>query len=776
MGYGYLGLKTLNEIPVQRLYFSITFKSFIHELHLLDRIPQRTVSSVNRSMVNCLHKNLPFQALAILREQSQLGFVQNIDEVTFALSLKACRGEFKLGYQIHGLAVSGGFVSYLTVSNSLMNLYCKSGHFGIALRIFENLSHPDIVSWNTILSGFEKSEDAFSFARTMNYNGIVFDPVTYTTVLSYCTDGNEFWAGLQLHSPILKHGLESEIFIGNALITLYSRWGRLAEARRVFDEMPKRDLVSWSAMVSGYAQEGDDRLEAVLIFINMMREGTLPDHVSLTGAISACGHEKNLELGRQVHGLTIKLGYDRHLSVGNVLISTYSKCEVIRDAKLVFQFMSSRNVVSWTTIISIDEDAISRFNEMRIDNVYPNEVTFIGLIHAITTQSLLNEGLMVHGLCIKANFLSESTVCNSLITMYAKFESIQESKKIFEELRTREVISWNALISGYAQNGMFKESFLTFLSSLKEMTPNQYTFGSVLNAIGAAEDISLKHGQRCHSTLIKLGLSTDPIVSGALLDMYAKRGSIIESLRVFDETPERTQFAWTAIISAYSRHGDYESVMSLLKRMEMEKITPDSITFLSVLTACCRNGMVDIGLKVFDTMIKDHHIEPHPEHYSIMVDMLGRAGKLKEAEELMNQIPGGPGLTVLQSLLGSCRLHGNIEIAEKVADRLIEMEPTCSGSYVLMSNLYAEKGKWEKVAEMRRGMRERGVRKEIGFSWVDVGKNNIDSLNLFGFSSGDKSHPDSEEICGMADFLGLEMKFWEHERRENKEEKYLDHN
>ncbi|XP_054806259.1 pentatricopeptide repeat-containing protein At4g32430, mitochondrial-like [Prosopis cineraria] len=421
-----------------------------------------------------------------------------------------------------------------------MNMYCKSGHFGIALRIFENLHHPDIVSWNTVLSGFEKR----------------------------------------------------------------------------------------------YAQEGDNRLEAVLTFINMMRDGMLPDHVSLTGAVSACGHERNLELGRQ--------------------------CEVMRDAKLVFQLMNNRNVVSWT-IISIDEDAISRFNEMRIDNVYPNEVTFIGLIHAITTQNLLKEGLiMVHGLCIKGNFLSESTVCNSLITI------------------------------------MFKESFLTFLSALKEITPNQYTFGSVLNAIGAAEDISIKHGQRCHSTLIKLGLSTDPIISGALLDMYAKRGSIIESLQVFSETPERTQFAWTAIISAYSRHGDYKSVMRLFKRMEMEKKTPDSITFLSVLTACCRNGMVDVGLEVFDSMIKDHHIEPNPEHYFCN----GRhAGPCREAKGGRRADESDSRRTWIErtaKFAWSCRLHGNIEIAEKVVDILIEMEPTCSGSYVLMSNLYAEKGKWER--------------------------------------------------------------------------------
>jgi len=267
---------------------------------------------------------------------------------------------------------------------------------------------------------------------------------------------------------------------------------------------------------------------------------------------------------------------------------------------------------------------------------------------------------------------------------------------------------------------MSQEALCTFLSAITESKPNQYTFGSVLSAIGAAADLSLKHGQRCHSYLIKFGLDTDPIVSGALLDMYGKRGNIWESQKVFSETSQKTQFSWTAIISAYARHGDYESVLKFFKEMEREGVRPDSITFLSVLTACSRKGMVDMGCQLFESMVKEYQIELSSEHYSCMVDMLGRAGRLEEAENLVGRIPGQPGLSVLQSLLGACRIHGNVEMGERIADALMEMEPMGSGSYVLMSNLYAEKGQWEKVAKIRKGMRERGVKKEIGFSWVDT--------------------------------------------------------
>ncbi|KAB1209071.1 hypothetical protein CJ030_MR6G025945 [Morella rubra] len=294
--------------------------------------------------------------------------------------------------------------------------------------------------------------------------------------------------------------------------------------------MTRRDLVSWTAMLSGYSQEGDHGLEAIWAFVEMTREGMKLDHVSFVSAVSACGHERTLELGRQIPCLAIKPGYGQHVSVCNVLISTYFKCEFIEDAKLVFRIMNDRNVGSWTTMISVNEEcAMSLFNDMRLNGIYPNGVTFIGLIHALSSGILVKEGQTVHGFCMKTSFLPEPNVCISLITMYAKFKTMQDSLKIFEKLNYREIISWHALISGYAQNGLSQEALRTFLSAIIESKPNQYTYVSVLSAISAAEDISLRHGQRCHSYLKKLRLDTDPIVSGALLDMYAKRGSICES-------------------------------------------------------------------------------------------------------------------------------------------------------------------------------------------------------------------------------------------------------
>ncbi|XP_076901710.1 pentatricopeptide repeat-containing protein At4g32430, mitochondrial-like [Bidens hawaiensis] len=707
-------------------------------------------------MLNLIHQNRPFQALDMFTTQIQHLGVNHIDEVSTALAVKACRGDPKLGSQIHAFAVSSKLDSFLSVSNSLMHMYSKSGQLDRTLVIFNKLDRPDTVLWNTLLSAFKDNENALNFACRMNHLGVSFDAVTYTTALAHCADCEEFVFGTQLHSLVVKNGMQREGFIGNALVTLYAKWGRIAEAEKVFDEMPERDLVSWNAILSGYSQEGSFGIEAFSTFIEMVRLRLKLDHVSFTSAVSACGHARNLMLGKQIHGLALKNWYRTHESVCNVLISTYSKCGCIKDAKLVFNGMVNRNVVSWTTMISISEEhAVSLFNNMRSDDVYPNEVTFVGLIHAICGNDMFKEGLTVHGLCIKSSFFQELVVANSFITMYAKFESINDSIKVFEEIENKVIITWNALISGFTLNKMFQEALKTFLETIVESKPNDYTFGSVLSAIASSESISLRYGQWCHSYLLKLGLNENPIVSGALLDMYAKLGSINESCKVFNEIKDKNQVAWTAIISAHSRHGDYESVMKLYEDVKTESFGPDSITFLSVLPACGRKGMVEKGEEVFGSMVNVYNIEPTPEHYSCMVDMYGQAGRLAEAEDFLGRIPGRVGLPVLQSLLGSCKVHGNMEMGKRVSDALLKMEPRESGSYVLMSNLHAERANWDEVARIRKGMRENNVKKVVGFSWIDV--NNVKG-SCHAFSSDDTSHPRTNEIYRMAWFLGAEMK------------------
>ncbi|XP_020595175.1 pentatricopeptide repeat-containing protein At4g32430, mitochondrial-like, partial [Phalaenopsis equestris] len=393
--------------------------------------------------------------------------------------------------------------------------------------------------------------------------------------------------------------------------------------------------------------------------------------------------------------------------------------------------------------------------------VQPNDVTLVVLANSVSPKHVLQEGEMIHGVCFKTRFFTNVYVSNTLITMYAKLSSMGAARKIFEEMEDKETVSWNSLISGYAQNGLCEEALRAFSSAILYCVPNHYTFASVISAVTSAQTIYLTYGQRCHCRILKLGLSTNEHVAGTLIDMYAKRGSIGESLMAFGETVNRSLISWTAIISAHAKHGSFEIVMKLFGEMLSSNLQPDHITFLAVLTACCCRGIVSVGQKVFDMMVNQFKLDPWPEHYACMVDMLGKAGKLMEAEEFLGKIPNGPGVSALQSLLGACRLHGDMEMGKRVADALMEMEPLESGAYVLMSNIYADAGEWENAASVRRWMRNRGVKKEVGFSWVDVRTGN--SSHMHKFSSDDNTHPLTEEIYGVTESLGMEMRLLEQE-------------
>ncbi|CAL9099720.1 unnamed protein product, partial [Musa acuminata var. zebrina] len=534
----------------------------------------------------------------------------------------------------------------------------------------EKAPDPDL----PLLPGLAQGEE--HFAALMRRAGVPSDPVTFTMVLAFSADLQDLESGQQLHCLVLKSGFDSDVFVGNALITAYSRAACADEAKRVFDEMAVRDLVSWNSLICGLTQDGDYGTEAIEFFLMMVRE---------------------------------------------------------------------------------EENAIPLFNGMRQDGVKPNDVTFVALIFAVSDEHLMREGQMVHGVCFKTGIAAEVNVSNSLITMYAKLKSMEEARRVFDGMHCRETVSWNALLSGFAQNGLREEALEVFSSLIGHCQPNQYTFGSVLSAITAAQTVSLTYGQGCHGRIIRLGLNTDAYVSGALIDMYAKRGSIEEAQRAFDETVVKRLVGWTAIVSAHAKHGNYEEVMSLFEGMKHVGVRPDHVTFLAVLVACGCKGMVDEGRKVFDSMVQEHEMEPWAEHYACVVDMLGKAGRLDEAEEFLRLAPTPPGVSALQSLLGACRVHGNVDMGSRVAEALMELEPGESGAYVLMSNIYADMGDWENVAKMRRGMRQRGVRKEVGFSWVDAGIRD-GSIHMHKFSSGDRTHPWAEEIHSIARSLGSEMK------------------
>ncbi|KAF3335684.1 pentatricopeptide repeat-containing protein [Carex littledalei] len=658
--------------------------------------------------------------------------------------------------QLHALSVTSGLFSHIPVSNSLINAYSRSGYSSIALELFQIAPNHDTVSWNTIISSFGCVVHGMKFLLQMLRAGFSLDAITISTILSFSSNSSDFLPGFQIHSLSFKSGHVSDTVVGNALITFYSRSGFAEDAQKMFDEMLVRDTVSWNALIYGLAQEGNNGSEVIPLFLRMLKEDQVrPDKTTVATVVPFCG---SVKLGTQFHCLSSKIGIDGDLLVSNVLTSMYYRIGALDYGKNVFSGMRLRDVVSWTSMISIDpNNAVSWFNGMRLDKVTPNDVTLVALLFAIPNNYSIRECSMVHTMCYKFGLSTEVNVLNSLITMYARLGSMGHAKKVFDDMPVRNIISWNALISGYQQNGLCEETLQMFSSLVLHLKPNQYTFGSVLSSISTGDMVSLVFGRVCHCYINKLGLNTNEFVSGALIDMYAKQGSLEDSDKVFNETINRCIISWTAIISAHSKHGNYDRVLDLFEDMVNSKIPPDGITLLAILMACGSKGEVVTGKRIFDSIYSVYKVEPWSEHYSCMVDMLGKVGRLEEAENLVKLMPGGPSMPALQSLLNACRVHGDVEMGDRVADFMLKTGPSDSGAYVSISNIYAERGEWENVARVRMEMREKGVKKEIGLSWVDVGKK-LSTLGMYKFSSEDTGHPMAKDIYEIAESLGSEMR------------------
>ncbi|KAM0870184.1 hypothetical protein ACQ4PT_040171 [Festuca glaucescens] len=733
-------------MPLRRLQIPCRTLSSVVAHRLLDGIPRPSSSSSSSTPLASVRTGHPVSS-------SPFAFTAAVTSSSPA-ALPA----------LHALAIASGLDAFAFVSNSHAARYAKTGSFPSAARVFHTARARDASSYNTILSALPDPAESLAFLSWMLRSGEVRpDAVTFTVALSLAAGRGEDGLGLalQLHALASRAGLAADLFVGNALVTAYSRGRLLDAARRAFEEMPARDLVSWNAMICGLAQDGGSPAEVIRVFLRLLKDGAArPDRISVCSVIPACGGEGKVELGRQVHGFAAKLGVDGHVSVGNVLVAMYYKSGAPGCGRKILESMDERDVISWTTVISMDaeEDAVTLFNSMRRDGVSPNEVTFVALMSALPAGCPATEGQMLHAMCLMTGLSDKAAASNSLITMYAKLRRMDDARRVFDLMPCRDIIAWNALISGYAQNELCTDALEVFSWMVRCLRPSETTFASVISAVTAVETVSMTYGEAYHCQTLKLGLSAGEYVSGTLIDMYAKRGSLEESRKAFEGAAHRSLIVWTAMISANAKHGSYDAVMSLFDDMVRSGVAPDGVVLLSVLTTCRYRGAVDAGKEIFDSMVAEYHVELWPEHYACVVDMLGRAGRLEEAEELMLQMPSGPSISALQSLLGACRIHGNTSIAERVANILTETEPAESGAYVLLSNIYAEKGDWGGVAKVRRQMRERGVTKEIGFSWVDFGAGTSESMHLHKFSSDDTTHPLTEQIYRVAEELGWEMK------------------
>ncbi|KAH9292829.1 hypothetical protein KI387_042004 [Taxus chinensis] len=513
--------------------------------------------------------------------------------------------------------------------------------------------------------------------------GTSLNRYTYVCLLQACLNSKTLSKGKIVHAHIIQTGFDSGLYLDNMLVIMYSKLGNLVDARKEFDEMPERNVVSWTALVSGYAGYGS-RKHALDFFRQMKQTGIQPNQFSYSSVIPVCANMAALGYGKEIHGDIIKAGFESDVFVGSTLTDMYVKCRDIVDAYQMFAKMPKRTVVSWTAMVAgyaqsgyLDK-ALELFERMPERNV----VSWVSMIAGCAQNGYVHEAL-----------------------------------KLFWEMPERHLLSWNAMISGYAQNGCFAEA-LEFFGQMQFMgvKANSVTLTSLLPA--CANLAALEHGREVHEDIIRSGFLSDVFVGNALVDMYAKCGSIEDGRRLFDKMTIRDVVSWSSMIAGYAMHGSAYDALQLFEQMQYSGTKPDHVTFVGVLSACCHGGLVSDACHYFNCMSSEYCITPSIEHYSCMVDLLGRAGHLNEAWDIINMMPMKADVIVWGSLLGACQIHSNVELGECVAKHLFELEPENPAHYVLLSNIYAAVGRWDGVTRVRRMMKDRKVKKMPGLSWI----------------------------------------------------------
>ncbi|XP_043697639.1 putative pentatricopeptide repeat-containing protein At5g09950 [Telopea speciosissima] len=674
--------------------------------------------------------------------------------ITTAYSTSSDSGLFLLE-QILNRVTKSGFLSDLYVGSALVSGFARFGLLDNAKKIFKQMSERNAVSMNGLMVGLVRQkrgeEAAQVFCEASDLVGINCD--SYVILLSACAEfkvpkeGRR--KGREVHAYVLRTGLNDiKVAIANGLVNMYAKCGAIADAFRVFKLMGVKDLVSWNSIISGLDQNRCFR-EAVGSFYEMRRSGLIPSNFTLISTLSSCASLGCTQLGAQIHSEGIKLGLDLDVSVSNSLLGLYAETGYVTDCQKVFSLMPDYDQVSWNSMIGAFADsdasisgAIEYFLDMMRAGWSPNRVTFINILAAVSSLSIHELCQQVHALALKYCVADDTAIENAFLSCYGKCGEMDDCGKIFSSMsERRDEVSWNSMIAGYIHNGFLSKAMdLVWLMMQRGQRLDCFTFATVLSA--CASVAALERGKEIHACGIRACLETDIVVGSALVDMYAKCGRIDYASNAFQLMPMKNEFSWNSMISGYARHGCGVKALQLFTEMLQEGQPPDHVTFVGVLSACSHVGLVDEGLWHFESMSNKYGLVPRMEHYSCMVDLLGRAGQLTMVEEFVRRMPMRPNILMWRTILGACcRANGaNTELGRHAAEMLLALEPQNAVNYVLVSNMFAFGGRWDDVAKARAAMREASVKKEAGCSWVTM----KDGVHVF--VAGDKLHPDTEKI------------------------------
>ncbi|KNA12952.1 hypothetical protein SOVF_121530 [Spinacia oleracea] len=563
----------------------------------------------------------------------------------------------------------------------------------------------------------------------MRVSGLYPDHNVFPSVVKSCTLLKNLKLAESFHACIIRLGLDIDIYTGNALMNMYSKLesvsgdfgGKGGHSLHVFDKMPQRKLNF----------RGSDNLSSTNVKDNVVDE-----------------FDKMVVGFHPKFNLDVMGGSSSEYCPGKGRGPSFRKSGVQK----VFEIMPVRDLVSWNTVISgnaqngMFEDALAMLRDMGKANLKPDTFSLSSVLPMFAELVDVHRGREIHGYAIRNGLDTDLHVGSGLIDMYSKCNQIENAYRVFILLPFHDSISWNSIIAGCVQNGHFDEGLKLFRKMvMAKVKPGSVSFSSIVPA--CAHLTTLRLGKQLHGYIMRCGFEENVLIASSLVDMYAKCGYIKLARCIFNQIKLHDTVSWTAMIMSYALHGHAHDAICLFKQMEVEGVKPNSVAFIALLTACSHAGLVDESWNYFSSMIHDYGLSPQLEHYAAVADLLGRAGRLNEAYDFISKMSSSPSGSVWSTLLSACRVHKNVDMAEKVAAEVFRVDPSNIGAYVLLSNTYCAAKRWKEAANVRKTMKNKGLLKEAACSWIEV-KN-----RLHGFVAGDKSHPCYERINKALDEL-----------------------
>ncbi|XP_062004662.1 pentatricopeptide repeat-containing protein At4g21065-like [Rosa rugosa] len=464
--------------------------------------------------------------------------------------------------------------------------------------------------------------------------------------------------------------------------------------------------------------------------------------------ITALQSSRNIFHIRQVHAQVAVNGILQNLTVANKLLYMYARHKVLGDAYALFSGMVEKNAVSWSVMVGgfvkggDFANGFRTFRELIRCGMPPDNYTLPFVIRACRDLMDLKIGRLVHDIVLKHGMLSDNFVCAALVDMYAKCRVIHDARQLFDNMPNRDIVTWTVMIGGFAECRNASESLVLFDRMIDQgVVPDKVTMVTVVNA--CAKFGAMHKARLVHDYIRRNKFYLDVILGTAMIDMYAKCGCVGSAREIFDRMQVRNVRTWSALIAAYGYHGRGKEALEIFEMMLSSGVLPNAVTFISLLYACSHAGLTEEGLRFFSLMWDEYAVRADVKHYTCMVDLLGRAGKLDEALKLAESMAVEKDEGLWSALLGACRVHGNLDLAEKAASSLLELQPENPGHYVLLSNIYARAGRWKEVAKMRNLMTQRRLKKIPGYTWIEIDDKN------YQFGVADRTHPQSENIYAM---------------------------